>query len=695
MKKFITPTIIIFAILVAGSSAYAAVRFGTINAGMVAYWSFDFADNGEVSILDKSGNGNDIPYGTIFADNLTDGYRNEFIAFSGAMESGALVPDLGNPDDDAFTVSAWVNPAADIGSNMNTIYFRGGTSGTAVLGIGNPTVDGSSHKWTFLVVLDNGEAQGEVAVEGPMIVSDEWTHVVGVYRRGQDIKLYINGELAGTEVVPDGFDLAIIPSNSSIGITASIGGGYPLTGGIDDMRLYNRALSARQVAALHTNSNGVATIRSADKTGLVQWFSFEPRTFDDTELLDMSGNMNSGGLQSSRATVSGKIGEALSFDGNQAIVTARTVEDDFTICAWIQTTAVGAGTAHYLSMPIYESEVGGITNDFGFGVDANGKLMFGNGDGVFDFTISSSTAVNTGAWTHACATREKNTGEMKLYVNGAFETGDSGSMETLDANPNALIGDGSDSGVPWDGSIDELRVYDRVLTLGEIHALAQARTTTINGSRNYKMTNGLVGMWSFDGPDMNWTDATTGVAYDRSENNYDGMLFGMQQQSSVRPGVMGQALRFDGTSSYIDTGYTVPIQDSTTSFTWSTWAKLNPGNAGNLVILGFRFGATWIKLTPSSFEFRDSPMINYAIPSGRWLHIAIVKNGSDFTYYVDGESVGTGSTGGGTDNTGGFYIGSDPDFPSDGFYDGLLDDVRVYGAALTAAQVRQLYLMGK
>ena len=96
-----------------------------------------------------------------------------------------------------------------------------------------------------------------------------------------------------------------------------------------------------------------------------------------------------------------------------------TIGDDFTFCAWINTTRVGYGFNHYNLMQIVSTETGGVNNDFGFGVDAAGYLAFGNGRlSGNDITVSSPIPVNTGNWTFVAMTRKKSNGQVVLYING-------------------------------------------------------------------------------------------------------------------------------------------------------------------------------------------------------------------------------------------------------------------------------------
>jgi prepilin-type N-terminal cleavage/methylation domain-containing protein len=194
-------------------------------------------------------------------------------------------------------------------------------------------------------------------------------------------------------------------------------------------------------------------------------------------------------------------------------------------------------------------------------------------------------------------------------------------------------------------------------------------------------------MWNFD-------ECTNISTYDSSGNGYIGTLSTVGIWSSVTPiSNGGCSLSFNGTTRYVSTNYTVPTQDSTTSFTWSLWVNLSPSVPVNTVIIGNRNTASWIKLTPTALEY-PSATFGYTIPKNQWVFIALVKSGSNFTYYLNGVAVlksgGAGASAGNTP----FFIGGDPGFPSDGFVTGNIDSVRTYSSALVASKIQELYAEG-
>ncbi len=111
---------------------------------------------------------------------------------------------------------------------------------------------------------------------------------------------------------------------------------------------------------------------------------------------------------------------SMSFNGTNYFTINRPVQDDFTICAWIKTTSTGGGTNHWQSAPIMDSEVGGLANDFGFGIGNGGKLLYGNG-GSFDSQVNGVTTINDDVWHNVCAARNGTTGAVNLYVDAKLD----------------------------------------------------------------------------------------------------------------------------------------------------------------------------------------------------------------------------------------------------------------------------------
>ena len=183
---------------------------------------------------------------------------------------------------------------------------------------------------------------------------------------------------------------------------------------------------------------------------------------------DSSGNGNNGTAHASVKFGAGAGGtRAIILDGTDDYVEIpRSIEDDFTLAFWIKTTQK-AGTAGqwYDGIGLVDGNASGTMDDFGASL-LGGKFTFGVGNP--DTTISSVSDVNDGTWHQVAATRDGATGQIKLYVDGVEENSAVGPQGARNAVSVLHIGKlQSDSGY-FNGSIDDLRLYNYILSAADI-----------------------------------------------------------------------------------------------------------------------------------------------------------------------------------------------------------------------------------
>lgn len=111
---------------------------------------------------------------------------------------------------------------------------------------------------------------------------------------------------------------------------------------------------------------------------------------------------------------------------------------------------------------------------------------------------------------------------------------------------------------------------------------------------------------------------------------------------------------------------------------------------------GFGFGTNGSGLRFTTFGVRDYDSRNINLPLGRWSHVAAVMDGNNaVTFYVNGQAVETVTHGspGRTNTTETIFIGATTPVNSTArheFFDGAIDDVRIYGRALSSEQMAAL-----
>ncbi len=222
-------------------------------------------------------------------------------------------------------------------------------------------------------------------------------------------------------------------------------------------------------------------------TGAVDIYHFDEGS--GTTTADSAGT-NTGTLigTTKPAWITGRIGaKALSFSGDgvfrsttsqsavQVANLAPVLGGTASLTAWIKTTQVG-GTQLWNSPAITGVEVAGSSNDIRWGyIDASGHIGLGGGNAG----VVSTTAVNDGQWHHVAFTRDSTTGTVNIYIDGILQV--TGTTDTgLKTAPFQLIGAQTDltSGLAADGAtyfngqLDDVRIYNQVLTASEISGLA-------------------------------------------------------------------------------------------------------------------------------------------------------------------------------------------------------------------------------
>ena len=219
-----------------GTSASNALTFTITpggSPGLVAAYGFDEGTGSTTA--DASGNGNT---GAIANATWTaSGKFGSALVFNG---SNALVTIADAPElnlTTAMTLMAWVKPSAastlftDVIWKDYFAYFLEATSDTGTPGVG-AFINGTTHVW----------------IPAPSALTvGAWAHLAATYD-GANVRLYVNGVQVG-----------ISAQTGTIGTTTTplwIGGAQRFSGVIDEVRIYNVALTQAQIQAdMNTPAN--------------------------------------------------------------------------------------------------------------------------------------------------------------------------------------------------------------------------------------------------------------------------------------------------------------------------------------------------------------------------------------------------------------------------------------------------------
>jgi hypothetical protein len=213
---------------------------GTLQMGLVAHWTFD--DGTGTAVRDSAGRG---LHGVVSGPTWIEGHFGGALHFSG--QGDVSVPSF--PQATAsWSVSLWTRlPADQVNTDYvtlvsNEIVFNGGWELNALL-----TADGRTYQFAYPL---DAAARTYDFYDCACVEPDRWTHLVAVVdaRRGA-VFFYRDGVLHGS--VP--MTKTIAPGSTTLHFGRWEGEGRFLTGDIDDVAVYERALAHHEVAALTTS----------------------------------------------------------------------------------------------------------------------------------------------------------------------------------------------------------------------------------------------------------------------------------------------------------------------------------------------------------------------------------------------------------------------------------------------------------
>jgi hypothetical protein len=260
-------------------------------------------------------------------------------------------------------------------------------------------------------------------------------------------------------------------------------------GALDDVRLYTRLLSPAEALRLYqmgaTTRVGIAIpprgVNSTQQTDLIGWWTMNGPDINlalpTAEVGDRSGQgVNGDWKNHATTTAPGAIGQAINFDGTDDYIdlgsnfSFQPTGTPFSVSAWVYTNE-GTLTKGIVS----RRSAAGAGWEVSISTSEQINLAIGDtGSTKYFISTTGIAAIPLGKWTHIAATYDgTNANGMHIYINGVEKVstvGDNDSAGSITYTNNAMIGS-TLGGNYMNGSIDDVRIYNRVLSTDEIKRL--------------------------------------------------------------------------------------------------------------------------------------------------------------------------------------------------------------------------------
>jgi hypothetical protein len=228
------------------------------------------------------------------------------------------------------------------------------------------------------------------------------------------------------------------------------------------------------------SSNATLTVNPAPPcypapSNIVSWWSAQSNALDNFGL-------NNGTPENSPTYAPGEVGTAFNFNGNRQCILVPDspslhLTNALTIEAWVYPTQAGSPNSY--SIVVKYDGIGGVNQSaYGFSINQNSTIyLIVSRDGVpsHNAQINSVHTVPINSWTHVAATYDGSA--MKLYINGALDATLAYTNGIFPGMDNMAIGanvgglNPTQGAGPFVGNIDEVSIYNRALSSGEIQSI--------------------------------------------------------------------------------------------------------------------------------------------------------------------------------------------------------------------------------
>lgn len=409
-----------------------------------------------------------------FEDGFSDISGHQMHGTKTIEGSAETIQDNSAPEGSNYLFANGIDGFLDCGSN-SILEIEGPLSISFWMNadVGAPYSFALSKHGSYRINVNNGWVSFQIdGISGAPELSTTytaatWQHITAVYDK-QDMKIYVNGVLKNSK--PE--TRSITKVNSKLSIGAMFYGALPFKGKIDDVRIYNHALSEGDVWRL---KNKV----SLNTEYLVGYWNFNNGPGDFYEKSGNGGVIS--GFTLKRNDISDYLptitndperGNVLELNGqNYLQIDSQqkfNITNAITLAAWVKPDGL-FNTFDYGSI---------ISKKVSWRLEEGGQACFYL-DGVNGGQILNGGINLKGSWHHVAAVYDKVAQTKSIYIDGVKVITHYNMTGDIQIDNNAPVTIGSRNGEDgsfFKGKLDDIRVYNSPLSDEEINNLAKKQT---------------------------------------------------------------------------------------------------------------------------------------------------------------------------------------------------------------------------
>lgn len=449
-----------------------------LKEGLVSYWPLDEIQGSKTPDLIS---GYDMEIFNLTSDDVVEGRYGSAFSFENARNT--ILSRIHEPGDDlpankheSFSISMWVNVAGQ-GQNDLRVFSEGSDeNNNPLFNIGTHN-QGANGTVDFFIRNSGWSTVGHIYSEQEAFDS-EWRHLLFV-QDGPTRSLYVDGQLDSLAITDRPEEGEFPVNNTSIGGIQRSVQSHWVTGLIDEVAIWKRALTEDDIAEL--NDSGMDTVLPPLARGLVSHWPLDEMRGTKTPDIVSGYDMDIFNLTEDDV-VEGKNGNAFSFDNARNTMLSRVhnsgeklpanQHSSFTISMWVNVAGQGQNDLRVFS------EGSTLNNNPLFNIGTHNQ----GADGTVDFFIRNSVG-GWGTVNHIHSDQEAFDGEWRHLVymedGGARSLYIDGSLDSLEiaerpegefpVNNTSIGGIQRSVQSHWvTGLIDDVAIWNRALTEDEI-----------------------------------------------------------------------------------------------------------------------------------------------------------------------------------------------------------------------------------
>lgn len=221
------------------------------------------------------------------------------------------------------------------------------------------------------------------------------------------------------------------------------------------------------IGYLNGTGSGQANENGLNNDSLVCYWRMDSDISDGGTVNDYSGQGNEGTAEGEIIESNGIFStDGYEFDGGDEVAISSYSVDhkSFTVVAWVKTNALDNSYRRF-----FESRSSANDKGYAIGLNTDNRWSFYSNDGSGQDLETSKLTVKD-EWVFIAGKYNGETDNKSLYLNGKVEASITKNIDP-DNTGKSTIGNDPHFTEPWNGKIDEVRIYNRSLSTGEIEKL--------------------------------------------------------------------------------------------------------------------------------------------------------------------------------------------------------------------------------